>query len=270
MQDDGRGTIRALNLIRALNIENGASVSRLSLLTGTSRQALYRILNVLEQEGYVARRPDDRRFVLTGLVRALSDGFKDEYWIGELAAPELEKLQRRVVWPTEIATCHNFSMRLIHTTRRHSPFVIDFGNVGVSVPILRTALGFAYLAYCAPSERATILRYFQGQAPSPDSDLARNRAKMSRTLSATRKRGYATRHRNIVAGETYADIIDTNATVAVPVIVRGVAVASIAITYIASAMATSAAVDRHLADLISTAQAIAKRMSRRPARRKGE
>ena len=264
MQDEGRGTIRALNLIRALNIENGASVSRLSILTGTSRQALYRILNVLVQEGYVSRRPDDGRFVLTGLVRSLSDGFKDEYWIGEIAAPELEKLQKKVVWPTEIATCHNFSMRLIHTTRRHSPFVIDYGNVGVSVPILRTALGIAYLANCEPSERATILRYFQEQPPSPDSDLARNRAKMSRTLSATRKRGYATRHRNTMAGETYPDIIDTNATIAAPVIVNGVAVASIAITYIASAMTTATALERHLPDLMDTAQAIARRVRPRP------
>ncbi|MDF2114896.1 helix-turn-helix domain-containing protein [Roseiarcaceae bacterium H3SJ34-1] len=264
MQDEGRGTIRALNLIRALNIENGASVSRLSVLTGTSRQALYRILNVLVQEGYVSRR-EDGRFVLTGLVRSLSDGFKDEYWIGEIAAPELEKLQKKVVWPTEIATCHNFSMRLIHTTRRHSPFVIDYGNVGVSVPILRTALGIAYLAHCAPSERTTILRYFQEQPPSPDSDLARNRAKMSRTLSVTRKRGYATRHRNTMAGETYPDIIDTNATIAVPIIVKGIAVASMAITYIASAMTTTAALERHLPDLLASAQAIAKRVRPRPA-----
>jgi IclR family mhp operon transcriptional activator len=264
VQDEGRGTIRALNLIRALNIENGASVSRLSVLTGTSRQALYRILNVLVQEGYVSRRPDDGRFVLTGLVRSLSDGFKDEYWIGEIAAPELEKLQKKVVWPTEIATCHNFSMRLIHTTRRHSPFVIDYGNVGVSVPILRTALGITYLAHCTPSERATILRYFQEQPPSLDSDLARNRAKMSRTLSVTRKRGYATRHRNTIAGETYPDIIDTNATIAVPIIIKGVAVASMAITYIASAMTTAVALERHLPDLMASAQAIAKRVRPQP------
>lgn len=199
---EGRGVHRVLQVLRALNIENGASVARLSGMTRVSRPALYRILVALEAEGYVAQRGEDNRFVLTRLVRSLSEGFKDEDHLSEIAPPELEQLQRKVVWPTEMATCHNFSMHIAYSTRRYSPFVIDYGSVGVTLPILRTALGLAYLASCAPRERSEILRYFRAQPSSPDGALALNPTKASRVLSACRRHRYATRYRNVVAGDT--------------------------------------------------------------------
>lgn len=258
MRDNGRGTLRALAVLRALNVENDTTVLRLSAMTGISRQALYRILETLASEGYVARHAESGRYRLTSLVRALSEGFKDEQWIGEIAAPELEKLQRKVVWPTEMAICQNFTMQLILSTRRHSPFVIDYGNVGAVLPILRTALGIAYLAHCPRPERDLILRFYREQGPSLDGDLARNRTRIARILSATRTRGFATRHRNVFSGIAYPDIFDTNATIAVPVTVGSEAVASIGVTYIAAAMTTADAVERYLRALKATARTISR------------
>jgi IclR family mhp operon transcriptional activator len=254
--NEGRGTVRVLRILRALNIENGASVSRLSIITGTPRPALYRILAALVSEGYVVRRPEDGRFLLTSLVRSLSEGFRDEQWIGEVALSDLEDLQKKVVWPTEMATCHNFSMHLISSTRRLSPFVIDYGHVGVRLPVLRSALGLAYLAHCSPAERDALLEFLRNQPPGFDGDLARKRDKVARALAITRRRGYAIRQGSLILGANYSDLLSKNATLAVPVLVGGRAVAAIAVTYIAAALSASDAVEKYLNTLMNAAAAI--------------
>ena len=53
------------------------------------RATVYRLLQTLLEEGYVARSPSDDRFRLRLKVRSLSEGFEDEHWIGGVAAPAL-------------------------------------------------------------------------------------------------------------------------------------------------------------------------------------
>jgi len=49
-----RGPLRTIAVLRALNVRNGATVGELSLATGISRPALYRILETLRAAGYVS------------------------------------------------------------------------------------------------------------------------------------------------------------------------------------------------------------------------
>ena len=173
-----------------------------------------------------------------------------------LDAYDLEDLQKKVVWPTEMATCHNFSMHLISSTRRLSPFVIDYGHVGVRLPVLRSALGLAYLAHCSPAERDALLEFLRNQPPGFDGDLARKRDKVARALAITRRRGYAIRQGSLILGANYSDLLSKNATLAVPVLVGGRAVAAIAVTYIAAALSASDAVEKYLNTLMNAAAAI--------------
>ena len=54
MADEMRGVLRALAVLRALNVDNGASILRLHHATGISRAALYRIVATLNNAGYLA------------------------------------------------------------------------------------------------------------------------------------------------------------------------------------------------------------------------
>ncbi len=263
--DENRGTTRALSVLRALNEHNGATITHLGKLTKISRTAVYRILGALEEAGYVRRRKDDGAVFLTSLVQTLSDGFRDEYWIAEIAGPVLDDLQRRVVWPTDLGICRNYAMRLASTTRRHSPLVIDRGLVGEAMPLLRTALGLAYVAYASAAERETMFEYLATRSNSFDGELARDRKKMDRILRDVRTLGYAHRHGDVFANRRYPDLTAANATIAVPIRFGGRSVASIGITFIASALTVKEAATKHLKDLRESAQAIERALEKRPA-----
>jgi IclR family transcriptional regulator, mhp operon transcriptional activator len=254
--DEYRGTTRTLQVLRALNEHNGATITQLSKNTKISRTALYRILGALEEAGYVRRRKDDGAVFLTSLVQMLSDGFKDEYWIAEIAGPVLDDLQRRVVWPTDLGICRNYALRLASTTRRHSPLVIDRGLVGSDIPLLRTALGIAYVAYCSAAEREALLDYLATKSNRYDGELARDRKKLDLIFRETRTKGYASRHGDIFANRRYPDLLAANGTIAVPIRFEGRSVASIGITFIASALTVPEAANRYLKDLMQAAHNI--------------
>ncbi len=61
----------------------------LAELSGLHRTTVRRLLETLQEEGYVRRSPSDDSFRLTIKVRQLSEGFRDEQWISALAAPLL-------------------------------------------------------------------------------------------------------------------------------------------------------------------------------------
>ena len=99
-----RGLTRGLMLLNMLNkLDGGASVGLLAELSGLHRTTVRRLLETLQEEGYVRRSPSDDSFRLTIKVRQLSEGFRDEQWISALAAPLLGDLLREVVWPTDVS-----------------------------------------------------------------------------------------------------------------------------------------------------------------------
>lgn len=93
-----RGLTRGLMLLNMLNkLDGGASVGLLAELSGLHRTTVRRLLETLQEEGYVRRSPSDDSFRLTIKVRQLSEGFRDEQWISALTAPLLGDLLREVV-----------------------------------------------------------------------------------------------------------------------------------------------------------------------------
>ncbi|MDF2119511.1 helix-turn-helix domain-containing protein [Roseiarcaceae bacterium H3SJ34-1] len=252
-EDNYRGISRALQVLTALNRANGSSVSDLSRRTGISRSALYRILNVLVDSGYLTRRDDDRAYRLTSKVKMLSDGFRDEAWISEIGGPILDRLQQKVVWPTDLATFRGDRLQLVETTRRNSPLVIDRGLAGGQISsALRTALGLAYLAFAETAEQAAILDSCASKPESPDALLAADTATVARLIAAVRKDGYASRHRGTV--------LETG-TIAVPVKRNSYSIAAIGITFIASVLTVEEAALRYLPDLMEAAKSMEAKMA---------
>lgn len=80
--DDGteyktvRGLTRGLMLLNMLNrLDGGASVGLLAELSGLHRTTVRRLLETLQDEGYVRRSLSDDSFRLTIKVRQLSEDF---------------------------------------------------------------------------------------------------------------------------------------------------------------------------------------------------
>lgn len=241
-----RGVERTLAVLRELNRKNGASVTVLAKATGISRPALYRILETLATLGYIGRRPDSDRYELTSLVRALSDGYREEDWVREVALPRLAAVQQEIIWPVDLATFHDNAMYLRESTRRASPLTIDGLFVGNRVPMLHSATGRAYLAYCSGAERDAIL---EGLCTSrcPEDSQAHDKRFVKALLSKTRAQGY---------GEREEGLFPRTSAIAVPIRAGVRVLACLNITFIASVLKPGEAAERYLSLLQNAAEQI--------------
>ena len=231
-----RGLFRGLAVLRALNERNYASALQLSRATGLPRPTVYRLLDTLIAAGYVTHGPRPDIYRLTIAVRALSDGFDDEAWMTEIAAPIIAELGQAIVWPTDIATFDRDAMVVRETTHAASPLSINREKAGFRPPVLLSSLGLVYLAHVSDTERETILRNLAA-SDRPDAALARNRRAVNSLLAEVRKRGYGFREGGISL---------KTGSIAVPVMWQGRPIACINIHYILSAMTMAQVVERYL------------------------
>lgn len=242
-----RAAGRVLGVLAQLNRTNGATVTELARATGVSRPALYRVLQALGALGYVRRRDDRDEYELTALVRSLSDGFREEDWLRTVARPLLKELQREVIWPTNLTTFHGNQMLLRETTRPASPMTIDGVTVGLRLPMLHSAAGRAYLAWCPARERDLILANLRASA-NPADAIARDRRWVREVLATTRQRGY---------GEREEEGFERTGAIVVPVLEGGRVLACVGITFMLAALNPQQAARKYLAHLQRCADAIA-------------
>ena len=143
---------RMFDIIELLNQCRGANIGDLSRRSGFSRRAVDRMLISLTKYGYVRRLETDGKYYLTHLVRKLSDGFSEEEWITDVASPILIELCKDITWPCDLATFINDAMYLRDTTRRFSPFSIDWVTVGHRFPMMISAT-VSYTHLTLPTNR---------------------------------------------------------------------------------------------------------------------
>lgn len=246
-----RGLTRGLAILRALNESNYATALQLARTTGLPRPTVYRLLDTLIGAGYVARGPRPDIYRLTIAVRALSDGFDDEAWMTDVAAPIIAELGHAIVWPTDIATFDRDAMVIRETTHASSPLSINREKAGFRAPVLLSSLGLAYLAHVSEPERETILRSLAASS-RPDAALARDGRAVAALLAQVRRRGYGFRE---------GGISPKTGSIAVPVMWRGRPLACINVHYILSAMTMEQVAERYLPAMRAAAAKIEKALA---------
>ena len=245
-----QGLMRGLSVLRELNERNYATALELSRATGLPRATVYRLLETLVQSGYVARGTRRETYQLTVQVRALSDGFNDEAWLTEVASPVLEDLGQQIVWPTDIATFDQDAMIVRDTTHGSSPLSINREKAGFRPPMLHSALGRAYLAWCPDAERELIIRAL-ATSNQPDAEMARDRPAVDQLLGQVRQKGFGFRE---------GGMSPKTGSIAVPVRWADRVIACINIHYILSALTEQEVVDRYLQPMQQAAGEIESRM----------
>jgi len=221
-----RAALRTLTVLRALNVQNGATVGDLSLATGISRPALYRILETLREAGYISVDIARKHYCLTMMVRSLAEGFTDEDWVTQVARPALAKLQRKVLWPTDLGTFRDNCMWIRETTRPLSPLTIDRAVAGTRCPILSTATGRTYLAFCRDDERTQILGNLTHSAEAGQ-ELIQDGARLEALFQEVRRIGY---------GYRYGEPPKESGAIAVPILVGSRVLGCVNLTFAASAL----------------------------------
>lgn len=191
-----QGLVRGLSLLHTLNrCDGGARISELAEQTGLHRTTVRRLLETLQHEGYVRRSESDDSYLLTIKVRELSEGFRDEQWVSQCAAPLLGQLLQEVVWPTDISTLDVDAMVIRETTHRFSRLSFHRSMVGRRLPMLLTAAGRAYIANCPEQERTQILQLLASR-DDKQALLARDPEYIDRLVRKTRQDGYGSNYRD--------------------------------------------------------------------------
>jgi DNA-binding transcriptional ArsR family regulator len=147
--DGVRAFKRGLDVLHEINRSGGIRAGDVARQLELPRPTVYRLLETLEELGYVARSASDDRFRVTRRASSLGDGYDPGVVICQAAAPYLAELSKILVWPVDLSTYENASMVIQETTHSRSPLSIDRGMIGKRLPVLRTSAGRAYLAACA-------------------------------------------------------------------------------------------------------------------------
>ena len=248
---DSMRPIRALNrglqLLAQLNRLDRAAINTLAHAARLPRTTTYRILETLRLAGYVERDPHDDCYRPTIMVRGLSAGFDDAALLSHVARPHLAALGAKIVWPLAIATRSSTSMIIRAATDHQSPLALERYSAGARLPMLASAAGRAYLAYCTPPERDGLLAEIARSALPADRP-ARNRLEVERLLDETRSQGFGVAQRpRRVCDET---------SIAVPVLIKERVHAAVTVRFAATALALRTAVDQFVPKMRDLAQRI--------------
>ena len=230
-------------------MRDGATVSEVASATGLPRTTANRILETLTQSEYVARDHDDGRFRPTALVRCLSDGFEDESWLRQIAAPLIEKLAQEVVWPLVLTVPSGLNMVVRLTTDKVSPLALERYVPGLKLPILGCASGLIYLAN-APHQQVESLLNVLYEIDTDDGPIV-SREDITHRLSSIKRSGYA----------IFSISGDRESTISVPIRIQSGFVAALSLRHMMAALSPEAAAEKFLPSLQSTANRIAQNIA---------
>jgi len=189
-------------------------------------------------------------------VRSLAEGFRDEDWISSIVAPALSELLHAVGWPSDLTTPQGASMVIRESTHRFSALSFHRAMVGQTIPMLLTAAGRAFLAYCPDEQRTQILDLARGGGDD-QARLAADERFVANILARTRESGFASNDGEWTSQRKVGAL-------ALPIRLRQRPVGSVNIVYLNRAVTLKEAVRRYLPALQKAASRIEAQLAGTP------
>jgi len=252
-----RSIQRGLDVLRIVNSSGGVRAGELAQRLGLPRPTVYRLLQTLEELGYVFRGASNDLFRVTRRAASLGDGYDASVLAARHAGPALVDLSRRFVWPFDLSVYENAAMVIEETTHARSPLSIDRGMIGRRLPILRTSGGSCYLAHCSAEERQVILRHLARLDEPEDRSFIEERA-LKLMIAETVERGYGVRDGGEFNPKT--------SSIAVPILRDGLVLGCLTVIWIRTAMSLSEAVTQFLEPMRHAATAIVQNIDQQSQR----
>jgi len=250
-QTSVRALERGLDIIQLLNRHNGLTVTQVGQLTDLPRPTAFRLLRTLESLGYLFRDTQDKKYRLTAQVRTLSHGYDQEEWIPKVSRPIMSALCKKILWPIALGTVSGGKMLIRDTTDEMSPFATRRHRGGFNIPLLNTASGAAYLAYCDSHKQDQLIEFALAEDPDALSRGGTNLELYKRSLETVRQEGYACMR-----------VVDANHNaLAFPILVDGEIFATISARLYTSAMTLQQAVERYAEDMRVASQSMGREIT---------
>lgn len=254
-----RTLTRGLQVIELLQAGEGMGFLELHRATGLPKASLTRILRTLESAGWISRRLADGCYRSGHRAQAAAPGDAALARLSALATPHLARLQRHLLWPSDISVCDGEKMVILESNRASSPFTINRRIMGLHPRMLWSAVGRVYLASCPPAERRRILDTL-ARSPHPDDAVVQDKAWVRQVLSQTRKTGYGLREPGYESPDQSKP--GQLSAIAVPVMAEGRVIACLSLIWIASMMDEARIVQSYLQRLSGAAAQIGDSLAR--------
>ncbi len=242
-----RSVERALAVLSALNKTSILRPHELEAKLGLPSATVIRILETLEDLGYVRNNGRRAGYTLTEKVLELSAGYHGLPVFVQEAERVLLELTAAIRWPAALATLDDVSMVVRLSTIPQSPLAHTHSTLQKRLELLTRAHGRAYLAYCREEERARLYRRLceaRVTTLSPDALEAR----MVPILDQVRRLGFAQRDHEIDPQTT---------TLAMPVLAEDSVLATVGVTCFRGAQADRNRILTELRKTVRTLQDIA-------------
>lgn len=238
---------RGLDVLQEVNRSGGIRAGEVAQRLQLARPTVYRLLETLEELGYIARSSSDERFRVTRRASNLGDGYDPGVVVCQAAAPVIAELSKRLIWPIDLSIYENAAMVIQETTHARSPLSIDRAMIGRRLPMLRTSAGRAYLASSPGSERDVIVKHLR-RIDDPDDGPYLEPGRFQRMMEETARRGYAVRS----DGEFNA----RTSSIAVPIVRDGLVLGCISVIWISTALTLDEAIAQFAQPIQEAAAAV--------------
>ena len=130
-----RSLERGLHVLRALQEQPISSLHVIHHLTRIPKPSLLRILYTLEQAGVVSRRLADGHYRISANQSHLTRK-PDRYdRVAEAAAPVLDRLCRKISWPSDLMVPAGDHMEIRESSRVRTPFSTFFMHDRIGTPV---------------------------------------------------------------------------------------------------------------------------------------
>ena len=234
-----RSLERGLKILEALNRCHGTKAQQLARMVELPRPTVYRLLETMENLGYITRSKSDDSWNLTAQVKSLSSGFHDDVWVTRVAAPILHSLGRELLWPLDLVTFENDAMIVREIDARRES-VLDRPRHG--------RCSFADPANIGRPRLSGVQRAGRTRSDSGEAPANRKAGRRAGARQAVRR---MPSHRNQQKGYGFrTDGFNPHtASISVPILVNDRVLASITVIWIASALSFADAVERNLPPL---------------------
>ncbi len=160
-----RSIDRALRILQVMNLRHQWSLHELQLAVELPKTTVFRILQTLERGGFVCSEGTLGLYRVAEKVQELSSGFTNKDLVVEIGSPIALKITTEIKWPLAIATLDGTFMRVRYSTMPYSPLAVHATTVGQRLPLLETAMGRVYLAFCAEHERNELFAMLRESSP---------------------------------------------------------------------------------------------------------
>lgn len=243
-----RAVTRALEVLEAAADLGWARIGELASYSGIDRATLYRLVHTLERKGYVTRRPDDGAISLTDRILQLGDGVRYEDVAAQVMSPFMRELTQKILWPSDFATLVAGRITIQASSHKYSPMSVHRRLVGKTRPLLRSALGLAYLSALGRAELRHTLEVARRIGFSDPRDIEAL-GNIERRIDEVHQKGYA---------ESVGLVEDNISAIALPVRLGRKPIGSINIAFFRSALTPAAAAETCLGplrDMIARAEA---------------